>query len=122
MLTISGGDVWRCELPEDEWPEDTSVRDLIRKDFEGEWGDRRQEIVFIGQQMRTGGEARIKEAMDSCLLSDAEMKKWHKAMKHKNAEEKLVELFDDGFEDWMEEDHSGHDHGDGNGHDHNQMH
>ncbi|KAI1819222.1 P-loop containing nucleoside triphosphate hydrolase protein [Xylaria intraflava] len=109
MLTISGGDVWRCEMPESEWPQDPRAKEAIRRDFQGKWGDRRQEIVFIGQQMRQGGEARIRRALDSCLLDDAEFKDWERAMKAKKPQKILDRLFEDGFEDWLVEDHD-HDH------------
>lgn len=42
----------------------------MREDWSGEFGDRRQEIVFIGAGM---DEAGIRMALDSCLLSDREM-------------------------------------------------
>jgi hypothetical protein len=112
MLTIGAGDKWRCEVPEDQWPDDEKVRASIRADFHGEWRDRRQEIVFIGQRITSdGGEARIRVAMDKCLLTDKEFAKWERAMRGKDAENKLLELFEDGFEDWpgMSQDHD-HDH------------
>ena len=122
MLTISGGDVWRCELPDDELPADPRARAAILKDFEGKWGDRRQELVFIGQKMREGGRERIQAVMDACLLDDEEFRAWERVMEEaqdkdggydaEEAEEKLAELFEDGFEDWISVDaHEGHDHG-----------
>jgi hypothetical protein len=82
------------------------------KDFEGEWGDRRQEIVFIGQQMKTGGEKRLRAALDACLLDDKEFQEWEKIMTSKNPQKGLEKRFKDGFEDWLgpEEFHAGHDH------------
>ena len=101
-------------MPECDWPDSKEIRDAIRKDFEGEWQDRRQEIVFIGQQMKAGGgEARIRAAFDACLLDDDEWEQCQAAMRSDAAEEKLGELFEDGFEDWQEvdaHDHEGHDH------------
>ncbi|KAI0411819.1 P-loop containing nucleoside triphosphate hydrolase protein [Xylaria grammica] len=115
MLTLSGGDVWRCEMPQSEWPNDPKAKQAILRDFQGKWGDRRQEIVFIGQKMRDGGEARLREALDSCLLDDAEFRDWERAMASKNPQKVLDRLFDDGFEDWVVE---VHDHEDGHGHGH----
>ncbi|KAI1467751.1 putative cobalamin synthesis protein [Daldinia caldariorum] len=115
MLTISGQDLWRCEVPEDEWPTDPETRKAITRDFDGKWGDRRQELVFIGQQMRKGGEERLRKALDACLLNDNEFYSWEEAMESDNAQERLDELFEDGFEDWIESSHEGHDHS-GHGH------
>ncbi|KAI1770603.1 cobW-domain-containing protein [Hypoxylon cercidicola] len=54
-LLRSKGFLWLATrpriIPEDEWPE---TRKAITRDFVGKWGDRRQELVFIGQQMRKG--------------------------------------------------------------------
>jgi hypothetical protein len=116
MLTISGGDRWRCEVPKEEWPTDPDVVRAITRDFEGKWEDRRQELVFIGQQMRSGGEARLRKALDDCLLDDDEFAQWEAAMESDDPAGRLGELFEDGFEDWPDASHEGHDH-DG-GHDH----
>ncbi|KAI0512923.1 P-loop containing nucleoside triphosphate hydrolase protein [Xylaria bambusicola] len=116
MLTISSGDIWRCEMDESDWPKDPRVKEAIRRDFEGKWGDRRQEIVFIGQQMRQGGEERLRKALDACLLTDDEFKDWERAMAAKNPQKVLDRLFTDGFEDWVIEihdDEDGHDHSNG---------
>jgi len=114
MLTISGGDLWRCTVPQAEWPSDPKVREEITKDFDGRWGDRRQEIVFIGQQMRAGGEARIRAALDTCLLSDDEFAAWEAVMETvgDDCHKKLLELFDDDFEEWLDDSHIGHEHAD----------
>ncbi|KAI1765189.1 putative cobalamin synthesis protein [Hypoxylon sp. FL1150] len=110
MLTISGQDLWRCEIPEDEWPSDPETRKAITRDFDGRWGDRRQELVFIGQQMRKGGEERLRKALDACLLNDDEFRQWEDAMESDDFRERLDDLFEDGFEDWIETSHEGHDH------------
>jgi hypothetical protein len=68
----------------------------------GEWGDRRQEIVFIGGGLDALNHELVMHAFDSCLLTNAEMKKWEKAMRKGGTEaeikERLEELFEDGFE------------------------
>ncbi|KAK6951496.1 hypothetical protein Daesc_008031 [Daldinia eschscholtzii] len=112
----SQADLWRCEVPEDEWPKDPETRKAITRDFDGKWGDRRQELVFIGQQMRKGGEERLRRALDACLLNDEEFRSWEEAMESDNVQERLDELFEDGFEDWLETSHEGHDHSDGHKH------
>jgi G3E family GTPase len=61
---------WDC-VPRSEWPEDSATRATILSQFEGEYGDRRQELVVIGKQM---DEAAIRAALDECLLTDAEFR------------------------------------------------
>jgi hypothetical protein len=117
MLTVSGGLNWFAVVPEEQWPSPSQdVTDLIKKDFEGEWGDRRQEIVFIGEGIDVNA---ITELFDGCLLDDAEMKKWEKIMKRKNLtneqiEDLLCRTFEDGWEEWNnpldKEEADGHDH------------
>ncbi len=125
MLTLQGGQRWRCEVPEEEWPQDEKTIAAIKKDFEGRWGDRRQEIVLIGTEMRKGGEARLRAALEACLLDDEEWAAWERIMdgggskgkgkgkKLKTMEQKqkaLEEMFEDGFEDWLDEEDMEHDH------------
>jgi len=57
-------------VPEDHWPENPEFRAAIRSKFETPYGDRRQEIVFIGQRL---DETDARRALDDCLLSDAEL-------------------------------------------------
>lgn len=115
MLTISGGSRWLCETDETQWPDHPEVRKKMKADFEGRWGDRRQELVFIGETISTIGPLLTAE-LDSALLNEKEWKAWEKIMKNpktsmKRKTEKLEELFEDGWEDWIdEEDHSEHDH------------
>ena len=62
-------------MPDEEWPTDPAQRAVILTDFDldTEFGDRRQEIVFIGAGME---EADIARQLDSALLSDEEMAKY----------------------------------------------
>jgi hypothetical protein len=46
---------------------------MILGDFTGEFGDRRQEIVFIGRGMDREG---ISARLDTALLTDEEMEKY----------------------------------------------
>ncbi len=62
--------LWWADAPRDHWPEDPEQLALIQSEFEGEYGDRRQEIVFIGQELEP---EQTRQTLDSCLLSDAEM-------------------------------------------------
>ncbi|KAK1479538.1 CobW/HypB/UreG [Colletotrichum cuscutae] len=117
MLTMTGGRPWFCTLdPGDYLTGDSEVDALVTHDIKkgGEWGDRRQEMVFIGEKLDIKG---LEAALDACLLNDEEWRKWQKVMRNKKWDDekkrdKLQDLFDDGFPDWTEdgEDHEGHDH------------
>ncbi|KAF2448408.1 cobalamin synthesis protein [Karstenula rhodostoma CBS 690.94] len=116
MLTIGSEMPWFCTVSDDEWMADEDTIKNIKADFEGEWGDRRQELVLIGEDLDTEGLTRM---LDGCLLSRAEMRKWEGVM-HDNKlseeekEERLQEVWDDSY--WVEwgqaedeeHDHSGH--------------
>ncbi|GAQ47151.1 CobW domain protein [Aspergillus niger] len=102
MLTLGCGGGWFAELPDEAWPEDADVRKSIEDDFKGEWGDRRQEIVFIGEGIDTTA---IKKLLDECLLDKKEMKKWEKVMRTKGVkraekQEIMAGIWEDGWEDW----------------------
>ncbi|MGF1547716.1 MAG: zinc metallochaperone GTPase ZigA [Thiotrichales bacterium] len=60
---------WWASVAPDRWPEDAEYRASIEAEFEAPYGDRRQEIVFIGQYLDP---AEIRARLDECLLSDAE--------------------------------------------------
>jgi len=117
MLTIGSEMPWFCCVPEEDWGADEDTLKAIKNDFEGAWGDRRQEMVFIGEKLDVEG---LTKKLDSCLLNRAEMRKWERVMKDKDldgdaTEEKLAEIWDDGY--WAEwarveaEEEHGHSHG-----------
>ncbi|GAM86671.1 hypothetical protein ANO11243_046880 [Dothideomycetidae sp. 11243] len=119
MLTIQGGRPWFCTLPEEEYLTGSDEIDqLVKHDIAkgGEWGDRRQELVFIGEELDIRG---IEQVLDSCLLNDEEWNTWCGIMKEDVTKEekaaKLADVFDDGFPDWPEQEEEGHE-----GHDHAQ--
>ncbi|KAL4922055.1 CobW/HypB/UreG, nucleotide-binding domain-containing protein [Aspergillus aurantiobrunneus] len=106
MLTVGCGGPWFAELPDEAWPEDKDVRESIERDFQGKWGDRRQELVFIGEGLNP---EEITKLLDECLLDDADMRKWENVMGNKKLSkvqksEKLGEMWEDGWEDWPEVD------------------
>ncbi|MDH4981914.1 zinc metallochaperone GTPase ZigA [Hyphomicrobium sp. D-2] len=57
---------WWAAVPRKNWPEDDDLVQRIRKGWHEQWGDRRQELVFIG----TGemDRERITAELDACLL------------------------------------------------------
>ena len=117
MLTLGSEMPWFCCVPEVDWNADDDTAAAIKKDFEGEWGDRRQELVFIGEGLDVEG---LTRALDACLLSGKEMRKWEGVMRGKldeeGKEERLAQVWDDGYwAEWArggeeEAGHEGHHH------------
>jgi len=70
-LRIEPAGLWWIAAPDEFWPgeDEPEERQAILARFEGPYGDRRQEIVFIGRGM---DEAELRERLDECLLTDAE--------------------------------------------------
>ncbi|MEL6898161.1 MAG: GTP-binding protein, partial [Planctomycetota bacterium] len=60
---------WWAAAPEDEWPEEEQAIAEIECKLIGVYGDRHQELVFIGHEM---DQARITQTLDACLLTDDE--------------------------------------------------
>jgi len=58
---------WWATAPREQWPDDPAWRAAIEKVWKPKHGDRRQEIVLIGQDMDR--QALIR-GFDDCLLSD----------------------------------------------------
>jgi G3E family GTPase len=67
-LTFEPQAHWLAVAPEDDQDEET--REYIGKVWEPQYGDRRQEIVFIGMQMNREA---IEAQLDAALLEDDEM-------------------------------------------------
>ncbi|MBM3901804.1 MAG: GTP-binding protein [Verrucomicrobia bacterium] len=62
---------WWAAVDKDYWPTDAASLEEIRRLSEEPFGDRRQELVFIGQQL---DEKRMRAALDACLLSPRVMR------------------------------------------------
>ncbi|MGQ7247810.1 zinc metallochaperone GTPase ZigA [Halomonas sp. V046] len=60
---------WAC-VPENDWPQDPDYLAAIRAKWQQPFGDRRQELVFIGQHLDESG---LRRALGACLLSDDEL-------------------------------------------------
>ncbi|WP_198377266.1 zinc metallochaperone GTPase ZigA [Neoroseomonas rubea] len=66
-----GAGFWWAAQPPARWPDDPEWRAGIAQQWQDPWGDRRQEIVFIGLGM---DEAALRRDLESCLLTEAEMR------------------------------------------------
>ncbi|AQZ95021.1 zinc metallochaperone GTPase ZigA [Halopseudomonas phragmitis] len=60
---------WRF-VPRQYWPQDEESQTLIEGKWQGEFGDCRQELVFIGQNIDF---ELLERELQACLLTDAEM-------------------------------------------------
>ena len=65
------GRFWKS-VPKKDWPEDQESLDIINKQWVEPFGDMRQELVFIGQNLDKEG---MTEALDDCLLTDEDILK-----------------------------------------------
>ncbi|WP_379553198.1 GTP-binding protein [Qipengyuania sp. DGS5-3] len=57
---------WWAAVPKNRWPDDGTFEVFVIKHWDPAWGDRRQEIVFIGIDMDQGA---ITSALDECLVT-----------------------------------------------------
>ncbi|KAA9016511.1 MULTISPECIES: GTP-binding protein [Sphingobium] len=56
---------WWASIPKNHWPDDDRFENFVAGHWDEHWGDRRQELVFIGIGM---DEARIRRRLDAALL------------------------------------------------------
>ena len=56
---------WWAAVPKERWPRDPESVSFVRKHWNSTWGDRRQELVFIGGSEMD--EQAICDALDACL-------------------------------------------------------
>ena len=60
---------WKA-VPKDRWPDDEEYLQSIASNWQEPFGDMRQELVFIGQNL---DQNQVTQALDRCLLSDEEL-------------------------------------------------
>lgn len=56
---------WWASVPKERWPDNDGGRDYMQAHWQEPWGDRRQEIVFIGAGL---DQAELTAKLDACLL------------------------------------------------------
>lgn len=61
---------WWAAAPKSRWPDDDEIWKAILKDWQEPYGDRRQQLVYIGQSLPKD---EMLEALRKCLLDDREL-------------------------------------------------
>jgi hypothetical protein len=64
---------WWAAVPRQRWPEEEVFRERLHTVWSEVWGDRRQELVFIGRGMDRDA---ITDALDACLVGPAEVRRF----------------------------------------------
>ena len=77
---------WWTSIPRDEWPEEYVAE--IESHWQAPFGDCRQELVFIGQNMDS---ERTRRELDACLLTDVELAQGEAAWRQ----------YEDEFPEWF---------------------
>ncbi|SDA20566.1 Cobalamin synthesis protein cobW C-terminal domain-containing protein [Methylobacterium sp. UNC378MF] len=65
VARVSAMGFWWSSVPRRRWPEAPEFRERLQDVWSEVWGDRRQELVFIGTGM---DEAGLTAALDACLI------------------------------------------------------
>ncbi len=63
------GMFWKA-VPKSQWPEDEESLDYIQSLWQEPFGDMRQELVFIGQNLDADA---VRKSLDECLLTEEEV-------------------------------------------------
>lgn len=67
LSTIKPLGTWWATVPLDQWPDSEGAKAYLNRHWEEPWGDRRQELVFIGAGIDWPA---LKARLDACLLPD----------------------------------------------------
>ncbi len=64
---------WWAAVPKHRWPGHPEWQRVFQRNWHDVWGDRRQELVFIGTGM---DEAKIRAALDACLIGESDSERF----------------------------------------------
>jgi G3E family GTPase len=70
VFALQPAGYWAASTSPEEWPDDEDFRQEIEEVWVEPWGDRRTELVLIGQNL---DEAAMTQRLEECLLTDAEL-------------------------------------------------
>lgn len=76
-LRIESAGLWWCSMPYEERIQYTAYHDYfesIEQKWDKTWGDRENELVFIGQHL---DKEKCHRELEKCLLTDAEAEDWN---------------------------------------------
>lgn len=79
QLRTAAAGRWWANIPKDKWPQDEKWKEFMKEIWSEPFGDRRQEIVFIGIGM---DKQAITKMLDNCLLTDKEFQTEWKSWKN----------------------------------------
>ncbi|MBZ4691245.1 MAG: cobalamin synthesis protein [Cereibacter sp.] len=71
MASARGLGHWWAAVPEEHWPDNAEARSRMRDRHDPIFGDRRQELVFIGA-LGEMNRARITALLDKCLVAESD--------------------------------------------------
>lgn len=69
IVSLEPAGLWCAALPRSEWPTDADDRAALMRDWHPRYGDRGQELVFIGQNLDRD---RVTRKLDACLMTAEE--------------------------------------------------
>ncbi|MBR0874308.1 zinc metallochaperone GTPase ZigA [Bradyrhizobium tropiciagri] len=66
IVRTEGLGAWWAAIPREHWPDHADFQLMMQRSWNDHYGDRRQELVFIGSGM---DEADIRRRLDACLIT-----------------------------------------------------
>jgi len=65
LSTVKPIGTWWAAVPQERWPDHASAQEYMKQHWQEPWGDRRQELVFIGADIDWPA---LKATLDACLV------------------------------------------------------